>query len=185
MSTKSRTSSLKPSLTVHVDTNLESSFNQLSGTFRAEGVSVAYDSLRIDGEHIDMEVCLSDLLIDKKIGQGACSTVNMAIHRRTGKCYAIKMFNIFNKSQRSQLFNEIHLLKDVQCEALVLFCGAFHTEGSVGVILEYMDRGSLDRIDPSKPVTEKALGGIIFQVLWGLAYLHYDKVTCRLHHNTI
>lgn len=164
----------RTSLSINVD--LENSLNNLSSTYRAEGLTIAYDSLRIDGEHIDMEVCLSDLVIDCKIGQGACSSVNRAFHKRSGKPYAVKMFNVLNRGQRSQLFKEIHLLKDVSCEALVSFCGAFHTDGFVGVILEYMDRGSLDRIlDSPKGVTESALGGIMFQVLWGLGYLHHDK----------
>lgn len=161
-------------LSVKIDSENSQAFN-LGSTFRAEGMSVALDALRINGEHIDMDVCVSDLIIEGKIGQGACSSVNKAVHRRTGDSYAVKMFNIFNKSQRGQLFKEIYMLKDVQCEALVSFCGAFHTDGSVGVILEFMDRGSLDNIKPSHHLTESALGGIIFQVLWGLGYLHHDR----------
>jgi mitogen-activated protein kinase kinase 1 len=58
----------------------------------------------------------------------------------------------------------------------VVFCGAFHTDGSVGVILEYMDLGSLDTaLESPKAVTEEALAGIMFQVFWGLGYLHHDK----------
>lgn len=164
----------RASLSINVD--LESSLNNLSSTYRSEGLTIASDSLRVDGEHVDMEVCLADLVIDCKIGQGACSSVNRAFHKRSGKPYAVKMFNVLNRAQRGQLFKEIHLLKDVSCEALVSFCGAFHTDGFVGVILEYMDRGSLDRILTSpKAVSETALAGMMFQIFWGLGYLHHDK----------
>jgi mitogen-activated protein kinase kinase 2 len=174
MSTKSSSSKKSPDLKINVDLNR--SAIDFESTFRAEGISVSLNSIRIDGEHVDMEVCISDLIVEGKIGEGACSTVRAAVHRKTGAMYAVKMFNVYNKSQRSQLFNEVHMLKDVQCEALVCFCGAFYTDGCVGVILEYMDRGSLDSIVSSKvSLTESAAGGILYQVLWGLAYLHHDK----------
>lgn len=166
-----------PDLRIRIDST--KTLIDFESTFRGEGISVAYDGMRIDGEHIDMEVCLADLIVEEKIGEGACSTVRLGLHKKTNEKYAVKMFNVYNKSQRSQLFSEVHLLKDVQCEALVSFCGAFYTDGCVGVILEYMDCGSLDSVvndtSENNSLTESALAGIIYQVLWGLAYLHHDR----------
>ena len=57
--------------------------------------------------------------------------------------------------------------------------GAFHKAGSIGVIIEYMDRGSLDFvIKKSIKLSEEMLAAIAYQVLWGLGYLHYDN---KLH----
>lgn len=117
-----------------------------------------------------------DLILGNRIGQGACSSVNIARHKRTGEVYAIKMFNVYDKAQASQLYNEISMLANFQCDALITLKGAFHDEGSIGVIIEYMDRGSLEFIlDKRVEIDERAMAGISFQILWGLGYLHYEK----------
>lgn len=117
-----------------------------------------------------------DLILGNRIGQGACSSVNIARHKRTGEVYAIKMFNVYDKAQASQLYNEISMLANFQCDALITLKGAFHDEGSIGVIIEYMDRGSLEFIlDKRVEIDERAMAGITFQILWGLGYLHYEK----------
>ena len=123
-----------------------------------------------------LEVAISDLILGNRIGQGACSSVNMARHRITGEVFAIKMFNVYDKGQASQLYNEILLLTSFQCDALITLKGAFHDEGSIGVIIEYMDKGSLEFImEPQVDINERVMAAIAFQILWGLGYLHYEK----------
>ena len=123
-----------------------------------------------------MEVSYPDLIVGNRIGHGACSSVNSAKHRRTGELYAVKMFNILNKSQASQLYNEICLLSTVQCDALIALKGAFYDHGNVGMIIEYMDMGSLDfLISPRIDMPEEVLAAISFQVIWGLGYLHFEN----------
>jgi serine/threonine protein kinase len=125
---------------------------------------------------LQLEVAFDDLILGNRIGQGACSSVNMARHKRTGELYAIKMFNVYDKAQASQLYNEILLLTSFQCDALIALKGVFHDEGSIGVIIEYMDKGSLEFImDPAVQLNEHVLASIVFQILWGLGYLHYEK----------
>lgn len=46
---------------------------------------------------IQMEVTCSELIMDRRIGQGACSTVNMARHIKTGEIFAVKMFNVYDE----------------------------------------------------------------------------------------
>lgn len=102
--------------------------------------------------------------------------MNLAQHRVTKEVYAIKMFNIYDHAQASQLYNEILLLTSFQCDALISLKGAFHDQGCIGVILEYMDRGSLEFImDKDIPMNEEVMAAISFQVIWGLGYLHYEK----------
>ena len=86
------------------------------------------------------------------------------------------MFNVYDKGQASQLYNEILLLTSFQCDCLISLKGAFHDEGSIGVILEYMDKGSLEFLmDEKIEISERVMAGISFQILWGLGYLHYEK----------
>mmetsp|Transcript_2664 Transcript_2664/g.4136 ORF Transcript_2664/g.4136 Transcript_2664/m.4136 type:complete len:367 (+) Transcript_2664:433-1533(+) len=89
------------------------------------------------------------------------------------------MFNALDKRQASQLSREIQLLTSFQCETLVSFKGAFLDEGCIGVILEYMDRGSLEFLTQEHiEVNEHVMAAISFQICWGLGYLHYEN---RMH----
>jgi mitogen-activated protein kinase kinase 1 len=155
-------------------------FAGMGSTYRDEGLSVGQDHMRFQGEEIEMEVTLSDLNLGRKIGQGACSTVNIATHVVTGEQYAVKIFNVYDSSQASQLFKEVSMLTRTQdCDALVSLKGAFHSEGNIGVIIEYMDRGSIEyMLRPEVDLTEKVLAATIYQIIWGLGYLHFDN---RLH----
>jgi serine/threonine protein kinase len=59
---------------------------------------------------------------------------------------AIKSINIYDKSKRKQFKNDLKVLFDNNCSQLVNFYGAFFEEGSVKLVLEYMNLGSLDKI---------------------------------------
>lgn len=123
-----------------------------------------------------MEVAYSDLVMGERIGQGACSSVNLARHRVTGEIYAIKLFNVSDQTQASQLYNEILLLTGFQCDALIALKGAFHDQGCIGIIIEYMDRGSLEfLLKRDVHLSEPVMAAIAFQIVWGLGYLHYEK----------
>ncbi len=124
-----------------------------------------------------MEVAFSDLVMGERIGQGACSSVNLARHKKTGAIYAIKLFNVCDQAQESQLYNEIFLLTSFQCDALIAMKGAFHDQGCIGVIIEYMDRGSLEFLmhRGTEMPSESVMAAIAFQIVWGLGYLHYEK----------
>lgn len=163
-------------LMVEVEDKMEDSLDGLGGTFREEGMSVAFDALRLDGEEINMDVFEEDIVKEKRIGQGACSSVYKARHKVTGDLYALKMFSVYDKSRRDQLRKEIRMLASIDCDALIQFHGAFYKEGDVGVILEYMDRGSLEFIvDRNVDIDDYSLASITYQIMWGLAYLHYDN----------
>lgn len=123
-----------------------------------------------------MEVAYDDLIMGRRIGQGACSSVNLAKHKRTDETYAVKLFNTFDRSQAGQLYNEVKLLLSFQCDCLISLKGAFHDHGNIGIILEYMDRGSLEFLmDKRYRISEEVMAAISFQMIWGLGYLHYEK----------
>lgn len=83
----------------------------------------------------------------------------------SGELYAIKMFNIYDRSRRGQFQKELSLLSRVQCDSLINFYGAFHRNGDIGIIMEYMDVGSLEMLcRPEVPITDDAMACITFQV---------------------
>ena len=50
--------------------------------------------------------------------------------KTTGETYAVKMFNVYDQAQATQLHKEISLLTRVECDALITLKGAFHDEGT-------------------------------------------------------
>lgn len=52
---------------------------------------------------------------------GACSTVNIASHKRTGAKYAVKMFNAYDTHQTKQLLKEMTVLAMVGADSQALY----------------------------------------------------------------
>ncbi len=82
----------------------------------------------------------------KQIGLGSSGSVFSATYKPNGMTVAIKSINIYDKSKRKQFKNDLKVLFENDCNHLVNFYGAFFEEGSVKLVLEYMDLGSLDKI---------------------------------------
>ena len=86
-------------------------------------------NLRLQGEDVQLKVLYSDLVLGAKIGYGACSSVYVATHKRSGAKYAIKMFSVYDQRQADQLKKEIVMLSKLdQCDALLSMEGVFHQE---------------------------------------------------------
>jgi len=96
------------------------------------------------------------------------------------------------KKRSSMLVQELKMLCRLQCECLVELVGAFYDPGTnVTMVLEYMDLGSLqdflkirnttrdNNMDESIILSEKALSAVSFQMLRGLAYLHFEGIIHR------
>jgi serine/threonine protein kinase len=66
------------------------------------------------------------------------------------------------------------------CPYIVRFYEAFHREGSIRILLEYMDCGSLDDVYRTVgKIPENVLSQITFQILQGLVYLESKKIVHR------
>ncbi|KAG5179331.1 kinase-like domain-containing protein [Tribonema minus] len=127
----------------------------------------------------------------RTLGRGACSVVHPArlVHEGLERPCAVKVFNLLDEEQQRQLSQEIQILvrsHEERCTALVRFLGAYQRpEGKVSIVLEYMDRGSLQdlifrersRLNSSGCgdgglMPERVVASIAFQALQGLAHLH-------------
>lgn len=172
---------------------LEDTIGRMSSTMNTtittSGVSISQSrGLIVDGDRFGEAagrevVGRGDLDFEEGIlGQGASSVVRKASHvREPGRSFAVKIFRIFDEQRRHQLVKEVRVLFDLDCAALVQFHGAYFEADRVGIILEFMDYGSLeDAIEVTRPrgLPEPALAAVAYQVLWGLAYLHFER---RLH----
>ena len=156
---------------------------ELGATMVSGGVQISKTrGLTVDGEQHGA-IRRDDLRFEPgALGAGACSVVRLARHTATNQRYAVKLFAIFDDAKRRQLVEEIRALFCLDCAALVQFHGAYldGATGKVGVVLDYMDAGSVEGLIQSRrqPFPEKVAASILYQCCWGLGYLHFER---RLH----
>ena len=155
---------------------------------------------------------------DKKIHQHLESK-----KQRHEEYYALKIFSMRDPQKRTMLIRELKLLCSTAdnpednnsdknnhndssqqgqgCECLVELEGAFldETDGTVTLVLEYMNFGSLADLlsrqsstttsssvldedgtaNDNNPMPEYAIASIAYQMIWGLGYLHHEGVQHR------
>ncbi|MCD7454683.1 hypothetical protein HAX54_025577 [Datura stramonium] len=112
-----------------------------------------------------------------RIGSGTGGTVYKVLHRPTGRLYALKViYGNHEDSVRLQMCREIEILRDVDNPNVVRCHDMFDHNGEIQVLLEFMDKGSLEGIHiPYEP----GLSDLTRQVLSGLYYLHRRKIVHR------
>jgi len=115
------------------------------------------------------------------LGKGASSLVRRAVHTPSQTELAVKIINVFDKAKRDQLLRELRTLYTSAFPWLVAFHDCLYDEGSMYIVLEYMDGGSLAdvlhaaQLTGSGPLSEMVLGKISARVLAGLNYLHRER----------
>ncbi|CAI9114559.1 OLC1v1015307C1 [Oldenlandia corymbosa var. corymbosa] len=112
-----------------------------------------------------------------RIGSGSGGTVYKVLHRPTGKLYALKViYGNHEDSVRLQICREIEILRDVSNPNVVRCHDMNDHNGEIQVLLEYMDKGSLEGAHiPHEP----SLADVTRQILSGLYYLHKRKIVHR------
>jgi serine/threonine protein kinase len=113
-----------------------------------------------------------------KLGQGAGGSVFLGLHTPSFRLLGCKTINVWDRKTRHQLLRELKTLERMKHANLISYYDAYFDEGSTTLVLEYMDRGSLqtilDRYGPSA-FPETVLGCIARQALRGLRYLHRNR----------
>jgi len=126
---------------------------------------------------------LHDLEMSRQLGRGMSSKVYLALHKPTGKLVAVKVLQS-NAEQdgamRKMVLNEVRTVFQARSDHLVAFYDAFHHEGSLHLVLEYCDTGSLEGLYEAlrrggHAMSEQVLASLLFQIVQGLTYLHKEK----------
>ncbi|KAG1691109.1 hypothetical protein DVH05_027184 [Phytophthora capsici] len=145
------------------------------------------------------------LLILEELGHGAGGKVYKALYMPTFRLVAVKVIRVYDQKKRHQMVRELKSLyvnfvplasatfpstsaatssaAQAACEELVVFYDAYTNPevGSVSIVLEYMDGGSLEDYVQStsennhdKPgcLSEKDIANVAACGLKGLAFLH-------------
>ncbi|KAG6970808.1 hypothetical protein JG688_00004685 [Phytophthora aleatoria] len=141
------------------------------------------------------------LLILEELGHGAGGKVYKALYMPTFRLVAVKVIRVYDQKKRHQMVRELKSLyvnfvplatatfpstsaatssaTQAACEELVVFYDAYTNPeiGSVSIVLEYMDGGSLEDYVQSASegggcLTEKEIANVAACGLKGLAFLH-------------
>ncbi|CAH8332628.1 unnamed protein product [Eruca vesicaria subsp. sativa] len=119
----------------------------------------------------------SDLVRGDRIGSGAGGTVYKVVHRPTSRVYALKIISgNHDETVRRQICREIKILRDVNHPNVVKCHEMFDQNGEIEVLLEFMDKGSLEG---AHVWNEHHLSDLSRQILNGLAYLHRRHIVHR------
>ena len=97
-------------------------------------------------------------------------------HVPTGTVFALKVVPLdVRDALRRRIIAELRCLHaSLSCPAIVPMHGAFLCDGSVAIVLEFMDAGSLADLLTSRgtPMTESHVVCVAARVLLGVSYLH-------------
>jgi mitogen-activated protein kinase kinase 1 len=121
------------------------------------------------------DVALCDLRVTGVIGRGASGIVHAALHVPTDTLFALKVIPLdVREAVRKRIIAELRCLHaSLRCPAIVPLHAAFLSEGSVAIVLEHMDRGSLaELLAAHGPLGEAQLRAVTARVLLGLRFLH-------------
>ncbi|KAG6572979.1 Mitogen-activated protein kinase kinase 9, partial [Cucurbita argyrosperma subsp. sororia] len=116
------------------------------------------------------------------LGHGNGGTVYKVRHKRTSNIYALKVVHgDGDPTVRRQVFREMEILRRTDSPYVVKCHGIFEKpSGDVTILMEYMDRGSLDTLlKKNTTLSESTLAHVSRQVLNGLHYLHSHKIIHR------
>ncbi|CAN8258575.1 unnamed protein product [Cochlearia groenlandica] len=120
---------------------------------------------------------LSELERVNRIGSGAGGTVYKVIHRPTSTPFALKViYGNHEENVRRQICREIEILRSVDHTNVVKCHDMFDHNGEIQVLLELMDKGSLEGAHVWQ---EQRLADLSRQILSGLAYLHRRHIVHR------
>lgn len=77
------------------------------------------------------------------LGQGAYGSVSKALHKKTGKLFAVKILSASSFSEITSIKKEIQILKLCDNEHIVKYHGSYYKDNNLWIILEYCHAGSI------------------------------------------
>ncbi|XP_010536872.1 PREDICTED: mitogen-activated protein kinase kinase 1-like [Tarenaya hassleriana] len=182
-------SCLSPNLNLSIPPSEQSisKFLTQSGTFKDGDLRVNKDGIQLVSQSepgapppikpLDDQLSLADLEVIKVIGKGISGNVQLVKHKLTCQFFALKVIRLnIEESTCRAISQELRINLSSQCPYLVSCYQSFCHNGSVSIILEFMDGGSLfDLLKKVERIPENILGAICKQVLQGLTYLHHER----------
>ncbi|EGR28069.1 mitogen-activated protein kinase kinase 1, putative [Ichthyophthirius multifiliis] len=147
-----------------VDIDLLNRFKELTlekSQCYTEYVSQDKKIIKIMQKNVDFK--LEDFEILNELGKGTSGKVSKEIKLNNDEHF------------QKQLIWEIKTLFSCNSQYIVQYYCAFYYEGTLNIILEYMDQGTLDSIlKKAGKVNETIIKYVTYQILKGIQYLHKE-----------
>ena len=112
----------------------------------------------------------------KQIGKGGFGTVSQVAYNETARLLAGKLIDssLVDRNTKAEIKHEIDLMKQIVCPYTVRYYGSVYFDGSLMVLMEYCDRGSVrDIMDfREKVLDEDQIAIVLADLLKGLSVIH-------------
>ncbi|KAH9485104.1 Protein kinase wis1 [Psilocybe cubensis] len=117
---------------------------------------------------------MDQLQLDEELGKGNYGTVKKVLHKPTNVAMAMKEIRLeLEDAKLNAIIMELDVLHRAVAPEIVEFYGAFFIESCVYYCMEYMDAGSLDKLQGAG-VPEDVLARIASSMVRGLKFLKDD-----------
>jgi len=112
--------------------------------------------------------------IKEELGRGAFSIVKLAVHKKTGEKYAVKIIDKKNVgTDLVRLETEIQILKKVNHTNIISMKELFDTHEYLFIVTELVTGGELfDKIVEKGSYTEKTAATLVTKIVSAIHYLH-------------
>ena len=126
---------------------------------------------------------LDDYKILETLGKGTFGKVKLAIHKPTKQEVAIKIFekkNLISSKDIIYFQKEISILKLLNHPNIINIYNIIEDDSNIYIIMEYASKGELFKyIVNKKRLEEKEAANFYCQLIYGLEYIHKNKISHR------
>lgn len=137
--------------------------------------SSTVNKMDMDSDSLDYEILWEDLTIGEQIGQGSCGTVFHALWY--GSDVAVKVFSRQEYSDEviHAFRQEVSLMKRLRHPNILLFMGAVTSPERLGIVTEFLPRGSLFRLlqRSTSRIDWRRRIHMALDIARGVSYLHH------------
>ncbi|KAJ1988833.1 kinase that interacts with cdc31p [Coemansia umbellata] len=97
----------------------------------------------------------------------------------TNRIVAIKILNLDNEEDFSDMQREINLLSQLHSPHIAQYYGSFIESSRMWIIMDYASGGSIHKLMQAGPMEERYISSIMYGVLLALDYLHTSGIMHR------
>jgi len=145
-----------------------------SGALNFNGKAVLHASGVNFSNGASFAISMGQLQLDEELGKGNYGTVKKVLHKPTNVAMAMKEIRLeLEDAKLNAILMELDVLHRAVAPEIVEFYGAFFIESCVYYCMEYMDAGSLDKLQAAG-VPEDVLARIAACMVRGLKFLKDD-----------
>ncbi|EKM53987.1 uncharacterized protein PHACADRAFT_257528 [Phanerochaete carnosa HHB-10118-sp] len=145
-----------------------------SGALNFNGKAVLHAKGVDFSNGVSFAINMTQLQLEEELGRGNYGTVKKVFHKPTKVYMAMKEIRLeLDEAKLNAVIMELDILHRAAAPEIVDFYGAFFIESCVYYCMEYMDAGSLDKLEQDG-IPEPVLGRITGSMVRGLKFLKDD-----------